>query len=634
MKKNRKISLLCTAAMMALCFVFPMQNTGTASVYTAAADDTFTYGDFECKEMYSSMYITAYTGTSRSVTIPNTINGKKVTGFYPNVFRGNEEIESITIPANLESIPDGAFYGCTSLKNFVSHNSRYSFSNGFLYYHRPDNDTQLSTKISNYNISSKLDDKKLEGAVASYRVDFEVHKSVIYYTKDSLYVTVQEGVDDIAPYAFAGRSKMTHIVLPAGIKRIGKCAFLDCSELRGMSMTENKGDISEFNIPYETAVIEDCAFVGCYSIRNVSFSDKLEAIGRYAFANGMNLKSVYIPPSVKIIGEYAFGATANVFPNSTSCSVHCETVVLVSDSETDENGNPCAALAYALTNRENFSETASYNGAETDENGNTVVTVQNFFGTESYTISEPPVTHDPDNDFDHTYIYTACVPVTCTTPGALAGICVCGHTYYQEFPALGHAFTEKVTVDPTCTEDGYTGYQCNRCGEVYESGGAFSHIITIPDKTVIPALGHSYGKPTYAWSDDYTSCTATAVCEHDDSHIMTDIGTVTSKKDGDATIYTASFENKFFTTQTVKVKNEMVEPITEPTDKPYPAPVTGDVDGDGELGVTDVIQIQKWMLATPGAKLKDWKAADFNKDGVLDVFDLGLMKRALLKGRH
>ena len=157
--------------------------------------------------------------------------------------------------------------------------------------------------------------------------------------------------------------------------------------------------------------------------------------------------------------------------------------------------------------------------------------------------------------------------------------------------------------------------------------------ITIPDKTVIPALGHSYGKPTYAWSDDYTSCTATAVCEHD-SHIMTGIGTVTCKKDGDATIYTASFKNKFFTTQTVKVKNEMVEPITEPTDKPNPSPATGDVDGDGELGVTDVIQIQKWMLATPGTKLKDWKAADFNKDGVLDVFDLGLMKRALLKGKH
>lgn len=69
-------------------------------------------------------------------------------------------------------------------------------------------------------------------------------------------------------------------------------------------------------------------------------------------------------------------------------------------------------------------------------------------------------------------------------------------------------------------------------------------------------------------------------------------------------------------------------------DNCYPAPATDDVDGDGELGITDVIQIQKWMLATPGTKLKAWKAADFNKDGVLDVFDLGLMKRALLKGKH
>lgn len=626
MKKKRLLSMLC-AGMMLFASVLPQLPYDDMNV-SAAYDDVYTYGDFEYKDMYGSIYITAYTGTNKFVTIPNTINGKKVTYFYADVFAGNEDIESITIPANIDVIPDGAFYGCTSLKQFTSHNSKYSFSNGFLYYIRPDYDKHISTTVSNSKISSNTDknssnyNEKVDGALTSYQVELEVKKSVIYYTKDLQYVTVPEGVDDIAPYAFAGRAKMTHIILPAGIKRIGERAFWGCSELRGMSMTNNGGEYSEFNIPYETVVIEKAAFVGCYSIRNVNFPNTLEAIGQYAFASGMNLKSVYIPPSVKIIGDYAFGATAGIYGNSMNCQVHCETIVLVSDSETDEDGVPCAALAYALTNRENFSETESYNGGETDEDGNTVVTVQNYFGTESYTITEPPVTHDPNNDFDHTYILTACVPVTCTSPGAIAGICICGHTYYQEFPALGHSFTEEVTVDPTCTEDGYTGMKCIRCDEVYESGGMITPVITIPDKEIIPALGHSYGTPIYEWSEDHSTCTATSFCEHDDSHVITENGTVTSKKDGDTTVYTAAFTNKRFTTQTVKVKDGTV--VQEPA--------SGDSNGDGEFNISDVVILQKWLLAVPDTQFADWRAANFYPDDRLDVFDLCLMKRALIYG--
>lgn len=31
--------------------------------------------------------------------------------------------------------------------------------------------------------------------------------------------------------------------------------------------------------------------------------------------------------------------------------------------------------------------------------------------------------------------------------------------------------------------------------------------------------------------------------------------------------------------------------------------------------------------------LAKWENADFNKDGIIDIFDLGLMKRALLKNK-
>ncbi len=57
----------------------------------------------------------------------------------------------------------------------------------------------------------------------------------------------------------------------------------------------------------------------------------------------------------------------------------------------------------------------------------------------------------------------------------------------------------------------------------------------------------------------------------------------------------------------------------------------GDVNADGEFNVADVVTLQKWLLAVPDTKLADWKSADLCSDNRLDVFDLCLMKRELLK---
>ena len=61
-----------------------------------------------------------------------------------------------------------------------------------------------------------------------------------------------------------------------------------------------------------------------------------------------------------------------------------------------------------------------------------------------------------------------------------------------------------------------------------------------------------------------------------------------------------------------------------------PEPLRGDVSGNGESTVSDVIQLQKWLLAVPDTHLSNWKTADLCEDGKLDVFDLCLMKRLLL----
>ena len=58
--------------------------------------------------------------------------------------------------------------------------------------------------------------------------------------------------------------------------------------------------------------------------------------------------------------------------------------------------------------------------------------------------------------------------------------------------------------------------------------------------------------------------------------------------------------------------------------------VRGDVNADGEFNVSDLVLLQKWLLAVPDTELKDWRAADLCPDNRLNVFDLCLMKRELM----
>ena len=57
----------------------------------------------------------------------------------------------------------------------------------------------------------------------------------------------------------------------------------------------------------------------------------------------------------------------------------------------------------------------------------------------------------------------------------------------------------------------------------------------------------------------------------------------------------------------------------------------GDVNDDGSFNVADVVLFQKWLWGVSDAELINWRASDFCWDNRLNVFDLALMKRALLE---
>ena len=117
--------------------------------------------------------------------------------------------------------------------------------------------------------------------------------------------------------------------------------------------------------------------------------------------------------------------------------------------------------------------------------------------------------------------------------------------------AVKHTWNSGVqTTAPTCTTAGVKTYTCTASG----CGGTYTESI--------PATGHSWKTPTYSWSSDGKTCTATRVCSKDSSHKETATATITSAVKTAATCtvkgttrYTATFGVSWATTQTKDVQD-------------------------------------------------------------------------------
>ncbi|MBR5682791.1 MAG: dockerin type I repeat-containing protein [Ruminococcus sp.] len=57
----------------------------------------------------------------------------------------------------------------------------------------------------------------------------------------------------------------------------------------------------------------------------------------------------------------------------------------------------------------------------------------------------------------------------------------------------------------------------------------------------------------------------------------------------------------------------------------------GDVNGDDELNVADLVMLQKWLIAASDTDMKKPQAADMNSDGNVDAFDLIQLRKEVLK---
>ena len=63
----------------------------------------------------------------------------------------------------------------------------------------------------------------------------------------------------------------------------------------------------------------------------------------------------------------------------------------------------------------------------------------------------------------------------------------------------------------------------------------------------------------------------------------------------------------------------------------YSASLKGDVNGNGEVNITDAVLLQGYLLDKKGISDIVWENSDINDDSDVDSFDMVLMRRILFQ---
>ena len=275
---------------------------------------------------------------SGDVVLPNT-----VTTIPAHAFRyGCTEVSSLSIPATVTTIADGAFKNLPSLATISldAGNTNFTLTDNVLY-------NKEVTKILCFP-QLRAGDFTMPSTIT------KIPEYSFYHCVNLTGVTLSENLAAISNYAFTGCNKLKTITIPAMTETIGVDAFRDCAALKTVTFTDaatskmkeikagafcNCSKLNDITIPASTTSIErdaflDCtaltditipattetigeyAFNGCKSLATVTFANstnaRLKKIASYVFANCEKLTEISIPGSVEEIGYYAFSGCSSI----------------------------------------------------------------------------------------------------------------------------------------------------------------------------------------------------------------------------------------------------------------------------------------------------------------------------------
>lgn len=200
----------------------------------------------------------------------------------PDLYINGELIEDITIPEGVISLGNNSFAGWKSIKSITIPKSIKSIGDEAFY-----NCQNLDIAYFS-DIQSFLNVKFGESVWASSRVN-------LYFDgKPATDIVIPEDITCIDGHIFRGFKNIVNITIPEKTTIEGNFDFYGCKSLERIIIPNGITTIGKF------------AFSGCSSLKSVTIPESVTSIEDDAFSGCISLDAIEIPDSVTKIGRSAF----------------------------------------------------------------------------------------------------------------------------------------------------------------------------------------------------------------------------------------------------------------------------------------------------------------------------------------
>jgi len=128
-------------------------------------------------------------------------------------------------------------------------------------------------------------------------------------------IIVEDGVETIGNYAFAGLNNLDTVLLGKDVGLIGNNSFYECTKLVRINFPSSLSDIKDhafYSVSIDSLFLPDSVRIGNYAFQNsrLLYVNVSGTIGNHAFRDNKNLKTVIIRDGT--IGEGAFFQCENL----------------------------------------------------------------------------------------------------------------------------------------------------------------------------------------------------------------------------------------------------------------------------------------------------------------------------------
>ncbi|MBR1506797.1 MAG: leucine-rich repeat protein [Eubacterium sp.] len=258
--KRRLISLLLVLAVL-LAFA-PGNVIGPGGVNAAEPDKLVTDEGFVYQDNGDgTATITDYDGTATDITVPNEINGLKVTTIGRSAFE-NKDLTKVVIQDGISIVGVGAFQNNKNLTEVKIPESVTEIG-GVAFQFTGLKEIYVPSKVSNvqyvrptYAVKAVVSsDNPYFTAVDGIVYSKDMKKLVICPGKKSGEVVVPDGVTEIGDKAFAGVLSLNGIILPDSVTEIGNSSFWIVGGNQSFRIPESVEIIGEGNFSTKGLVI-------------------------------------------------------------------------------------------------------------------------------------------------------------------------------------------------------------------------------------------------------------------------------------------------------------------------------------------------------------------------------------------